>query len=314
MSDAKQIEEWMENETKNTYLLLDDEDESRRSHRRHIMVDVLGNNPWDSKFISTVQPTDPVPVPVPAPVSIPTLTDAHTDPYAIIQKPTLTTLDLITTTTNPEEDVLEPIPEVKTWEIRQLDALRKFAGTSTAPSTSSENDHQYQQMRMPRNKQMRMPTPVFRPLSGRLFKKYPPYVYQLSYVRGFQTLWRRHRYGQGVIYNQQIMTDDSYDTAIYKRKSFTHPNSYLEILRAEKKERERLYDTACILQEWAKQRLIIKGYFNSAEYWALIRNRILQIIVPDLALDAIVPVMAAAKRQITMIAQAKSAISTVIIW
>ena len=53
---------------------------------------------------------------------------------------------------------LFPIPEVKTWEIRQLDALRKFAGTSTAPSTSSENDHQYQQMRMPRNKQMRMPT------------------------------------------------------------------------------------------------------------------------------------------------------------
>ena len=63
--------------------LLDDEDESRRSHRRHIMVDVLGNNPWDSKFISTVPVPAPVSVPAPAPVSIPTLTDAYTGSIAI---------------------------------------------------------------------------------------------------------------------------------------------------------------------------------------------------------------------------------------
>jgi hypothetical protein len=223
-------------------------EENNSSLRKARMVDALGIDPWNSKKLG------------------------------------------LNKNTSIQLAPIEPEENDEQWERRQLERLRQFAESAGTISTtesnhSIESTKDFTQHRMPRSKQLRIPTPVFRPLSGRLFPKYPAYVYQVPYVRGFQTLWRRYRH-----------------------------KKLLGKLREEKRYRDYIYSRATYLQKWAKRCLQIKGYFDSSAYWDAVRRALLAKLVPELALDFVVDVMQHANRQIIMISKSVAACSTIIIW
>jgi hypothetical protein len=203
------------------------------------------------------------------------------DPWS---RPSLRSIHLAPLSPEDEEEEDQPLllPEYDvSWERRQLHALRQFAGTADTTSSSVHSQPLDPHHRMPVGKQRRMPTPVFHPLKRSLFGKYPPEG--KFAVLHFQTLYRKHRC-----------------------------RHIIATLQQERDHRLYLNRTANYLQQWAKRCLTIRGYFSSSDYWDAVRRAILAKLVPELALDVVVEVMGAAKRQINMIAKSVAAISTIV--